>query len=224
MSAAGEPDPPPAQPREPVVLVHGLWMKGVVMRPLARSLRAQGFAPHCFSYPSVTRALAPNAARLQRFLARIEGPVVHLVGHSLGGLLILQLLQDFPDQRPGRVVTLGTPFGGSWVADRLARSQPGRWLLGRSRERALLGDGPRLPHGRELGVIAGDLNLGVGRLLPRLPRPADGTVSVAETRIDGATDHLVVRATHSTLLLSPAVARAVGRFLRRGRFGLPPAS
>jgi hypothetical protein len=69
-----------------------------------------------------------------------------------------------------------------------------------------------------LGVIAGDLGFGLGRLVGTLGGPSDGTIMVEETELDGATDRLVLRVSHTGMLFSAAVARAAGAFLRSGRF------
>mgnify|MGYP003417518939 FL=1 len=74
------------------------------------------------------------------------------------------------------------------------------------------------PPARELGIIAGSVNLGLGRLVVRHREVSDGTVSLSETRLSKATDFLAVRTSHFGLLLSAASAGAVCRFLRSGRF------
>jgi hypothetical protein len=67
-------------------------------------------------------------------------------------------------------------------------------------------------------MVAGTLPLGLGQFLGRFDGPSDGTVALAETRLEGIADHLVVRTSHTGLVLSPHVAQAVGMFLRDGRF------
>jgi hypothetical protein len=69
-----------------------------------------------------------------------------------------------------------------------------------------------------LGIIAGDRPL--DPLLPRLflPRPNDGKVSVAATRLAGAADHIVLGVPHTLMLVSPHVHRQAIAFLRQGRF------
>lgn len=206
-------------PSGPVVLVHGLWMTGVEACLLARRLRACGFEVVRFRYRSLTIPPRENALRLREFVAALPGDVVHFVGHSLGGLVIAWMLHDSPSPRHGRVVMMGTPWRGSRVAARLAAARRMRWLVGRATERGLLGDGPPWGGaGRELGVIAGTVPFGPGRLFTRLPRPHDGTVAVDETRVPGMTDFVAVRASHFGLLLSAVAARHACEFLRRGRF------
>lgn len=207
-----------AKPAEAVVLVHGLWMPGVAMTVLARRLQRAGWSTPIFSYPSRHATVSQNAADLAAFLKGIDAPAVHFIAHSLGGLVLTQLLQDYPAQRPGRVVLLGAPYQGSYVARRLNRHGWGRWLCGLSLKGALLGEGPRWPGGRELGVIAGTSPFGAGWMTPGLPRPHDGTVAVAETVVPGQTDNITLPVTHTGLLFSAAVARQAIRFLATGRF------
>lgn len=205
--------------REAVVLVHGVWMTGLEMTPLRRRLARQGFVCHSFHYPSLLAAPEDNAARLNRFLGTVEADVVHLVAHSLGGLVVLHLFDRYPMQRPGRVLMLGTPINGSRTAACFARTPFTRWLLGRSIRRGLLGGAPRWKGGRELGMVAGHRGLGIGTLFCRaLAQPNDGTVALAETRAPEINVHLSVPYGHFAMLRSAPVAEAVAAFLRTGDF------
>ena len=201
-----------------MVLVHGIWMKGFEWLPLARRLRRAGYEVDIFRYPSLTCAPAENAVRLERFIAEDGGARVHLVAHSLGGILVLHLLARYPDLPQGRVVLIGAPVAGSEVARRLHAFAPGRWLLGRSIDDGLLGGAPGWGGGRDLGVIAGDLPVGAGWTVGGLPSPNDGTVAVDETRIDGMTDFRVFHASHLGLLFDDRALAAVVGFLSNGLF------
>jgi len=204
---------------ESVVLVNGLWMPDAVLWLLAQRLRRAGFRVHIFSYPTVRENLCANAALLQQYLQTVPGEVVHLAGFSLGGLVVRALFRHYPEQRPGRILLLGCPQQGSRAALVLARSRPGRYLLGRSLADLNAGR-PQAwawPE-REIGVIAGTLALGLGRLVASLARPHDGTVSVAETAMPDASDQLTLPVAHFGLLLSKEVARQAAGFLRTGRF------
>ncbi|MBX3665264.1 MAG: alpha/beta fold hydrolase [Burkholderiales bacterium] len=204
---------------EPVVVVHGLWMQGLVMGLLARRLGGGGFAAHTWSYPTLRGSLGENAARLARHCMALAAPRVHIVAHSMGGLVALRMLERHRELRCGRLVLLGTPYGDSFSARRLARFPGGRALLGRSIAEWL--DGPRpLPRGdTEIGVIAGTRGFGLGRLVaPDLPRPNDGVVTLQETAVPGVTERIELDVGHTGMLLSRAVARQCAAFLRHGRF------
>jgi pimeloyl-ACP methyl ester carboxylesterase len=204
--------------RERVVLVHGIWMTGLEMRWLGWRLARCGFLPGRFHYLSTRRTPEENARKLGKYLQGLDVDRLHLVGHSLGGVVLLHLFEQFPDLPPGRVVVMGSPLLGSGVARRMHRSPWLRPVLGRSIERGLLGDAPSWSGDRELGVIAGSHSVGVGRLLGGLEQPSDGTVAVAETRFPGADAVQVIETSHTGMIFSRSVAREVCHFLRHGCF------
>lgn len=203
---------------EAVILLHGLWMNGLVMQYLARALRGQGFAAQTLGYRSIRDALGDHLARLERRIASLEERRIHLVGHSTGGLVALRYLQRDPDQRIGRTVLLGAPVAGCRAAAVLSRRPGGEFFLGKS---VSIWNEPvdvSLDSRFEVGVVAGSTSLGVGRLFVRLPEPNDGVVCVDETKLPGMRDHLVLRVGHTAMLISPRVARQTAAFLRTGAF------
>src|ERR1700694_739822 len=101
-----------------VVLVHGLWMNGVVMLPLAWRLERCGFRVARHGYRSVSRGLRENARILAALCDKCNEPL-HLVVHSLGGPVIMTMLQEYPHIPVRRVVLLCPPYGDSAAAYRL---------------------------------------------------------------------------------------------------------
>jgi pimeloyl-ACP methyl ester carboxylesterase len=208
-----------------VVSVHGLWMRDGAMRVLCRRLTPKGYAFHDFTYPTITGSLADAAAGLGAFVERVPGETVHLVGHSLGGILICALLEQSHPNRIGRVVCLGSPLKGSKTAARLLRWPGGRLLVGKCLgDVQARGGFDSWRAGVEVGSIAGSLPFGVGRLLGPFPEPNDGTVAVDETMIAGLTDHIVLPVSHVALLWSSAVAAQTEHFLLHGRFLREPGA
>lgn len=186
---------------------------------LRRRLAHSGFNVYTFSYPSVNQNLLQNAERLQRFLVQLQHPTVHLVGHSLGGIVIRALFHQHPEQPPGRIVTLGSPHGGSYPASVLVKTAFGRKLTGHSIQQLLAGMPTHWESiNRELGVIAGDTSIGMGRLFPRLPRPNDGVVSAVEAALPGATDSITLHVSHTAMVVSSEAAHQVCCFLKHGHF------
>jgi pimeloyl-ACP methyl ester carboxylesterase len=207
-----------------VVTVHGLWMRGVSMAMLRRRLEPHGFAVHHFGYRSVTEPLTAGVAALAAYVDAVPGETVHLVGHSLGGVLICAMLEAHLPARLGRVVCLGSPLRGSRTAQRLARWPGGRSLIGRCLEDVHARGGfSAWRAGVEAGSIAGRIPLGVGRLLGPFEEPNDGTVAVAETIVAGLKDHLVLPVSHVALLWSARVAEQAEHFLEHGRFRHAPS-
>ena len=208
--------------REAVVLVHGLWMHGLIMRWLAKRLQEAGYLTREFSYHTVSHSVDENANALRNFIKDIDADRIHLVGHSLGGIVILHMLNRYPETVSGRVVLLGSPLRGSRVAAAMASKGLGR-LLGKSQDGGLVepAEFGEWNGRQELGLIAGTRAFGVGQVIHHLPRPHDGTVAVEETEISGARDRLLLPVTHTSMLFSKDVANAVRNFLRQGVFSIP---
>ena len=203
--------------RPAVVVLHGVWLRGTETWLLRRNLREAGYDVTLFRYHSVTAGLQANAARLAEFLAQRANAGVHLVGHSLGGLVILEALARH-SVACGRIVCLGSPLNGSGAATAVAGWPSGRRIIGKSLEEHLSRGAATAPAGREIGIIAGSRSFGTGRFFGNLSAPNDGTVTVEETSLAGAADHLVLPVSHVAMLWSPAVIQQVRWFLANGKF------
>ncbi len=202
-----------------VILLHGLHMHAWAMRPLANQLLAYGFDCHRFGYYSMLHTLPVHSKRLNHWLEQhfdLATPL-NFVGHSLGGLLIRDFLYRYPNWQIGRCVTLGTPHLGSLSADKVQKILP--TFIGQSYRSGLDGNVPMLIDGIELGSIAGNVSAGLGKLvLPRDGRENDGTVYIDETRLPNATDHIILPASHTGMILNKQVAKQVAYFLQHGHF------
>lgn len=205
--------------REVVVLVHGLWKTGSDMWRLRQRLEKAGYECHKFSYQSLRHSPEENARRLHQLVSSIDARVIHFVCHSLGGIVLLRYFDLHPSLIRGRVVLLGSPVNGSQVAQRLSKHWYSRWLIGRSGTDGLLAGGPVWNSWRDIGVIAGTMPVGIGLLSGRLESPHDGTVSVSETVLQGATDFITLPVTHTGLLYSSSASQQTITFLRSGKFG-----
>ena len=200
-----------------VVLAPGLWMPGAAMTLLASRLARAGYFPHVFTYRGRS-PLEGNVARFARFVREsLDGRAAHFVGHSLGGVLILETLNARPELPVASAILLGAPVRGCFAGRRFGTARLGRWMMGacgelwQEREAVWKRDAP-------LGVLAGTVPLGLGRAFGRLPGPNDGVVRVEETTVDGMAARALVPAGHSVLIVSPAVGRQIERFMREGRF------
>lgn len=193
-----------------VVLVPGLWMPGAAMAFLGRALRA--YEPRVFAY----RGRDCHERNIEA-LARFAGDGARLIGHSLGGVLIYDMLARHPEVRADAVVLLGAPVRGCFAGRRFGSGAVGRWMMGACcslwTEREA-----RWQRATPLGVVAGTRPVGLGRLFGALPGPNDGVVRVEETTVDGMADRALVRQGHSMLIVSHSVSALVARFLARGAF------
>lgn len=207
-----------------IVLLHGIWSHGVGMFVIRRQLeREYGLDVHYFNYPSLKGTLDHNAAALYRFVDRLGKDGVHIIGHSLGGVVALRMLATRDDAPAGRIVCLGSPLTGSRAAEFLDRQDWADGLLGATLPQGVLEAsandwGSHVCAERDVGVIAGNVPLGVGRIVTTFDGPNDGTVAVAETRLDGTRDHLVMPVSHRGMVVSRRVADQAWAFLKRGEF------
>ncbi len=208
-----------------VVLLHGIARSSRSLNKMQRAIEAAGFATLNLDYPSRKQPLGRLAADIHpavaRFAGGFEGPI-HFVAHSMGGLLTRVYIAAYRPQQLGRVVMLGTPNGGSEVADRLkafalyrAYFGPAGQQLATMRDPATAALLPAIDY--PVGIIAGNRSVDpISSVL--LPKPNDGKVSVQNTRLAGMTDHIVVATAHPWLMrYRPAIEQTV-TFLRNGRF------
>jgi triacylglycerol lipase len=102
----------------PVLLVHGFASTRSCWLALAKALRAGGVTVDALNYvplgTSVERLAELLADKVATLLAETGVDKIHLVGHSLGGVVIAQALAA--GRLTGQVdtvVTIAAPFGGS---------------------------------------------------------------------------------------------------------------
>jgi pimeloyl-ACP methyl ester carboxylesterase len=208
-----------------VVLLHGISRTARSFGKMETALVGAGFMTLNLDYASRRKPLAALAEDIhpdiERFVQDIDG-AIHFVGHSMGGLLARVYLANYRPHHPGRVVMLGTPNSGSEIADGLknfplyrAFFGPAGQQLGTERDAVTHALLPAIDY--PVGIIAG--NRSVDPLAGIfLARPHDGRVSVANTKLDGMADHIVVPTAHPFLPRNAVVIAQTLAFLRDGRF------
>ncbi len=109
-----------------VVLVHGFFASAGVFRPMRERLVSEAQA----KVASFSHAPGAGIERIGRSLARLVARIpagcrIHLVGHSLGGLVARWYVQELGGhERVTQTISLGSPFGGT------ERARPFRFLVG----------------------------------------------------------------------------------------------
>jgi pimeloyl-ACP methyl ester carboxylesterase len=113
----------PLAARTPVLLVHGLVDNRSTFAVMRRHLRRRGFTTVCsWNYSPFLTDVARGARDLGKHIERICRETghdqVHIVGHSLGGLMARYYVQrQGGDRRVATLVTIGTPHRGTVLAN-----------------------------------------------------------------------------------------------------------
>ena len=221
-------DPHVSQPSKGTVIVlHGLARTSLSMTYMSRGLARHGYTVENIDYPSTElpipdlsdRYLVPAMKR-----AASNGGSVHIVTHSMGGILVRQYLADHPSHRLGRIVMLAPPNNGSELIDVVAGSPLLEKILGPAACQLATADTSLAstlpPIQAELGIIAGTRSW--NPLFSALvPGEDDGKVSVASTRLSGMQDHLVLAIDHTLIMWNKEVLSQTLHFLEHGQFSHP---
>lgn len=216
-------------PSQGVVLLHGLARRSSSMGRIEEALRKEGYAVANLEYDSRHKPIADLARELHARITddpRLAGcGVLHAVTHSMGGIVLREMMASLGLPRLRRVVMIAPPNQGSEVVDRIAHWKAFKWLNGPAGQE--LGTGPDSRPNRlgalgfECGIIAGDRSINwINSAM--IPGPDDGKVAVERTKVAGMKEHLVLHSTHPTLLIHAPAIEATLRFLKNGSFAPNP--
>lgn len=211
---------------ECVILLHGMVRSSSSMEAMAEAVEEAGYTAVNIDYPSrdhPIEVLAPMAVGLGLERCAAAGALerTHFVAHSLGGILVRKYLSENEISNLGRVVMLGPPNQGSQAVDALAELPGFDWLNGPAGGQ--LGKGPEsvpLQLGAadfELGIIAGNRTIDPITSAV-LDDPDDGKVSVADTKLEGMDDFIVVEHSHAFMMRLQGPIELTINFLNTGRF------
>ena len=210
-----------------VVLLHGLARSATSMQKMQRELEKAGYTTANIDYPSRDHTVEELAAiavpeGLAACRAQEDVTRIHFVTHSLGGILVRQYLSENEIDELGRVVMLGPPNQGSAAVDELSDVPGFDWLNGPAGRQLGKGDASvplRLgPANFDLGVIAGNRTIDPITSAV-LDDPDDGRVSVADTKLDGMADFVVVDHSHAFMMRMRRPIELTKTFLETGSFG-----
>lgn len=207
--------------KELVFLLHGLFMNSFIMTRFARHLRKEGYIVSVIDYNSINIDTQLIFDTINKEIAINTPSKVHFIGHSLGGLMIREYLSKNELSIPGRVVTLGTPHNTASIASKL-KDLKLDFVLGNSKNHGLIKplDHDEWAFNQELGTISGTKPIGARQIFFPFEKQisTDGTVTLEESKIDGASDDIEVDINHTALVYSRDVMNHAITFLKDGKF------
>ena len=215
-----------------VVVLHGLGLGKWAMKRVATTLETEDYRVVNLSYESrkiplekLVSTWLPEQLKAHGIGLSVADAPLNFVTHSMGGIVLRGWLKSQSEIPPNlrRVVMFAPPNQGSSLVDRIGTWKAFKISTGVNGVRLSTAPDsyPRQigpwPDGPELGIIAG--NSPINPLLAYWTGgPGDGKVRVAETRLDGMTDHIVMPYSHTWIQYRRKPIAQVVVFLRDGKF------
>ena len=208
-------------PKESIVLVHGLMRSSKSMHHLGEYLRHNGYEIYLYNYPSTQYKIDEHGAQLKIFidgiLSETNNKKIHFITHSLGGIITreaLGLLSKEQLKQCNSLIMLSPPNQGSPLAKLLIKYAPfiTRFIhplaeLSCSHEAYV--HQVAVPDGMMIGIIAGRF---------------DAKTPPSVTTLNGQKDFLIINTTHTFIMNHPNTRKAIIKFLKYGNFSTLPKS
>jgi len=228
----------PPLPKEVVIVVHGLGASRQWMDSLSEYLEDEGgMTVVNVGYPSTMKEIGEHAASLTNVIKNLDGvETISFVAHSMGNIVIRHSLNDLammpaseqPQITYKRFVMIAPPNHGASAADKFADSKIAQALGGEAIMQLATEKGWQTLEQRlatpnfEFGIIVGGRGDDEG-YLAAIPGDDDMLLSVATSKLAGATDFAQVKGIHQTLPKNEQVQEYTLRFLQRGYLVSPRA-
>lgn len=210
-----------------VVLLHGLGRSTWSMRQIETTLHKAGYLVINQNYLSRDKEINELRVIVGEAVDRCQKSkpdAIHIVAHSLGGILVRAYYQDHPPGNVKRVVMLGPPNHGSEIVDKFRDSWWFKWLTGPTGQQ--LGTDPKSlpntlkPIPLEVGIIAGYTSSDPW-FASLFNGANDGKVSVESTKLAEMKDFIQVENGHTFMANSRHVIQQIQAFLSTGYFAKP---
>ena len=194
-----------------VILLHGFLRTSKSMKKIEKVLTKEGFEVINLDYPSRKEKIENLATNhLKKIIEEKctdQTRKIHFVTHSMGGIIVRYFLANNKLKNLGRVVMMAPPNKGSKYADFISKFAIANKILGPALEQLktdIQSLPRRIPHLQyEAGIIAGKY---------------DQKVPAKYAQLDSMTDFLLVPSTHTFIMYTNQVTRAIVKFLKAGKF------
>ena len=199
-------------PNDIVVLVHGLAGSRLDMWPLGRRLKRRGYAVRNWTYRTIGQRIETHAERLAEDLLATAGDMpagkIHLVTHSMGGIIARKMFANHEIDKLGRVLMLAPPHRGSHAARKMAPYFG--WLTPSLKQLSDAEDSfvNQLPNSFQ----SADIEFGI------VEATKDRVIEQGAVLLDGYRDYARVKGHHGVLAWYPQTIQLAENFLVHGSF------
>lgn len=203
-----------------VILTHGLLAKSPMMIFLGYHLSRLGYRVHFFNYRTLHFNKEKTLKKLKRLCDSLDN--IYFVGHSMGGLVLREFIQEYPSDKYKSIVTLGTPHNASSFAKMVSQSELNN-LIGINDNSGLISNLRAYTGIPPLGSLAGNKSKGLFEAYSKLIKnnkdaESDGTILVEETQSSYFQDHITLSVSHSGMLVSHQVVKQIDYFFKNSKF------
>lgn len=205
------------------VLIHGYWRSKDSMKGLKKGLQNAGYQVYGINYPSTRLEIEKFAVQVRGILEQIRPDFeeINIVTHSMGGIVARSVLSKEDSPEVNRLVMVAPPNQGAVLADLLEHWWPKGYITGPAGEQ-LMTDVESYSRNAgvpkcEFGIIAGKRGTENG-WNPIVPGDDDAVVGVANTKLEGMKDFIVIRGIHTTIMNNEESISQTLNFLKTGKF------
>ena len=206
----------PADIGETVILLHGANRTRVSMWMLGVRFRQAGYRTLNFPYSNTVSSMDKLSTNLATFIKEnTTTRRYHLIGHSLGNIIIRHTFKTGFPPGLGRIVMLAPPNHPVKLAEMLKDNVFYRLLAGDGGQKLALEEYfqtlPVPPV--QFGIIAGDKSY-----MLLIEERNDGRVEIRNTILESMTDFTVVHQTHTFMMNTRETFELCRRFIETGSF------
>lgn len=206
------------------ILVPGLLSPSFILKSIGSDLNAKGLKTLIFNYTTIGNTIQFLSAKLKEFIqtsCQAPNVKIHLIGHSLGAIIIRDYLANNIPDNLGRVIMIAPPNKGSIWCNYLLKFKlirlffkPLLTQLKQDKESYVNKISKEINY--QLGIIAGKSAMKILKLF--MSEESDGLVSVDSTKLENASEFIIMNLGHLEIILSKKTLYQIDKFLFTGHF------
>lgn len=212
--------------KKTVILLHGFMSNAYMMKYMEKQIIKAGYDVHSFNYKS-NKYTENTLIELHKLIESLENKEIYLIGHSMGGLVARNYLHHYEynkipsNSKIKALITIATPHNQSLSAHAISKSIFKK-IFGTAGDSGLTKILPEWKTDIPIGCIAGisTSKLSKNLFLPKHTKEQinDGTIFLNEALLDNCNDKVIIKGSHTGLILKKEVVSQCIYFLKNLKF------